>query len=385
MVLLFLRDWRSALVVVLNIPLAIMASIVGLWICRADDQPDDARRPGAGGRHSRRRSDRRNREHPHAVAANRFDRLGGAARQCANGGSSVAGHALHSGGVRAVVLHGRRGPRTVRAAVAGGRLRDDRFVHPVQHVRAGGVRLAAADITQWHISETDNDSSTSLHANHLRRVYSPPGQHSVAAALDLCVPFYCRAARGDAALACPRDHGWASRSSRRSTPASSDCACGPPTARTSTRTEAIALQVLERFVKTGRAGERRLTLGYVGTIPPSFPDQCRLSVVARPGRSDPADCAEAAVSGISTEAMKEELRRHSPQQLPDVRFSFEPADIVSEVMSFGSATPIEIAVRGGSIAENRDFLNEVQSRLATIARPARHADRRSRSTIRRST
>lgn len=33
MVLLFLRDWRSALVVVLNIPLAIMAAIVGLWIC----------------------------------------------------------------------------------------------------------------------------------------------------------------------------------------------------------------------------------------------------------------------------------------------------------------------------------------------------------------
>src|SRR6186713_303766 len=33
MVLLFLRDWRSALVVVLNIPLALMASVVGLWLC----------------------------------------------------------------------------------------------------------------------------------------------------------------------------------------------------------------------------------------------------------------------------------------------------------------------------------------------------------------
>ncbi|MBC7815557.1 MAG: efflux RND transporter permease subunit, partial [Planctomycetaceae bacterium] len=33
MVLVFLRDWRSALVVVLNIPLAIAASIVGLWLC----------------------------------------------------------------------------------------------------------------------------------------------------------------------------------------------------------------------------------------------------------------------------------------------------------------------------------------------------------------
>ena len=32
MVLLFLRDWRSALVVVLNIPLALMASVLALWI-----------------------------------------------------------------------------------------------------------------------------------------------------------------------------------------------------------------------------------------------------------------------------------------------------------------------------------------------------------------
>jgi multidrug efflux pump subunit AcrB len=32
MVLLFLRDWRSALVVVLNIPLAILSAIVGLWL-----------------------------------------------------------------------------------------------------------------------------------------------------------------------------------------------------------------------------------------------------------------------------------------------------------------------------------------------------------------
>src|SRR5918994_2241657 len=33
MVLLFLRDWRSSLIVVLNIPLALMASVLALWIC----------------------------------------------------------------------------------------------------------------------------------------------------------------------------------------------------------------------------------------------------------------------------------------------------------------------------------------------------------------
>lgn len=32
MVIVFLRDWRSALVVVLNIPLALMAAVIGLWL-----------------------------------------------------------------------------------------------------------------------------------------------------------------------------------------------------------------------------------------------------------------------------------------------------------------------------------------------------------------
>ena len=45
---------------------------------RADDQHHDARRPGAGGRHPRRRSDGRDREHPHAPGARRAGR----ARRC---------------------------------------------------------------------------------------------------------------------------------------------------------------------------------------------------------------------------------------------------------------------------------------------------------------
>ena len=33
MILVFLRDWRSALIVLLNIPLALMAAVVALWLC----------------------------------------------------------------------------------------------------------------------------------------------------------------------------------------------------------------------------------------------------------------------------------------------------------------------------------------------------------------
>src|SRR5206468_4642946 len=33
MVLLFLRDWRSVIVVVLNIPFALLGALVALWLC----------------------------------------------------------------------------------------------------------------------------------------------------------------------------------------------------------------------------------------------------------------------------------------------------------------------------------------------------------------
>ena len=52
--------------------------------------------------------------------------------------------------------------------------------------------------------------------------------------------------------------------------------------------------------------------------------------------------------------------------MPGVRLSFEPADIVSEVMSFGSPTPIEVSVNGPSLAENRAFAEKIRQELATV-------------------
>jgi len=45
--------------------------------------------------------------------------------------------------------------------------------------------------------------------------------------------------------------------------------------------------------------------------------------------------------------------------------SFEAGDIVSQVMSFGSATPIEIAVQGVSLPDNIAYAQKIRTRLAT--------------------
>ncbi len=52
--------------------------------------------------------------------------------------------------------------------------------------------------------------------------------------------------------------------------------------------------------------------------------------------------------------------------MPEVRFSFEPSDIVNEVMSFGSPTPVEIAVSGPAFADDRQFAEKVRQELARI-------------------
>jgi multidrug efflux pump subunit AcrB len=49
-----------------------------------------------------------------------------------------------------------------------------------------------------------------------------------------------------------------------------------------------------------------------------------------------------------------------------VKFSFEPADIVSDVMSFGSPTPIEVAVSGPSFADSRAHAEKIRAELARI-------------------
>ena len=118
------------------------------------------------------------------------------------------------------------------------------------------------------------------------------------------------------------------------------------------RTEQLALRTLEIIKQAAGPENVALSLGYVGTIPSSYPinaifqwtrgpEEAILRVALKPN------------SGIDVESLKEELRDTFSRELPEVRFSFEPADIISEVMSFGSPTPIEVAVSGPNFAETR--------------------------------
>jgi multidrug efflux pump subunit AcrB len=65
-------------------------------------------------------------------------------------------------------------------------------------------------------------------------------------------------------------------------------------------------------------------------------------------------------------ALRERLRQRLKERMPTLEISFEPADIVSRVMSFGASTPIEVAVSGPDLKTDRDFAEKVRQKLVVI-------------------
>ena len=139
MVLLFLRDWRSALIVVINIPLSLLAAVFALWLT---GQTINLMTLGGLALAVGILVDMSTVaiENIHTHLARRYGRYHRPRRRRLGPRSRVAvahRHAVRARGVHPVVFHGRRGQGAVRAALAGSRILDGRFVSARQRNCAG--------------------------------------------------------------------------------------------------------------------------------------------------------------------------------------------------------------------------------------------------------
>ena len=132
------------------------------------------------------------------------------------------------------------------------------------------------------------------------------------------------------------------------------------------RTEQIALKTLEVIRDAAGADNVQTSLGYLGTIGSSYPINGVFQWMRGPEEAL-MWVALKRQSGIHVEPLKEELRDKLADALPGVHFSFEPADIINEVMSFGSPTPVEVAVNGPDFAETRPYADKLMDGLGRIA------------------
>jgi multidrug efflux pump subunit AcrB len=132
-----------------------------------------------------------------------------------------------------------------------------------------------------------------------------------------------------------------------------------------TNTEFTALKTLDVITKAVGAENVAITLGFVGVHASAYPinliylwnggpEEAVLQVQLKPG------------APVRIDDVKERLRQTFSAEMPDVAFSFEPSDIVSRVMSFGSPTPVEVAVSGPDLTADRAFAEKVKEKLRTI-------------------
>ena len=131
-------------------------------------------------------------------------------------------------------------------------------------------------------------------------------------------------------------------------------------------TEAASARLLRTIEREAGGADRvDISIGMVGVHNSSFPvnlvhlwnggpEEGWLAVQLKAG------------SGVRIEPLKERLRAALAKEMPDLRVSFEPQDIVTRVMSFGSPTPIEIAVSGSALPVSKAHADHIIEKLREI-------------------
>jgi multidrug efflux pump subunit AcrB len=130
-------------------------------------------------------------------------------------------------------------------------------------------------------------------------------------------------------------------------------------------TERLAADVLDEVAQSAGPGNVETTLGYVGVQPSSYPIN---TIFLWTGGSHEGvlQVSLAPRTAARLADVEEALRRRLRDRFPHAEFSFEPGDVVSRIMNFSAPTPIEVAVMGPDLTVTRGFASRVRDQLAKI-------------------
>jgi multidrug efflux pump subunit AcrB len=104
---------------------------------------------------------------------------------------------------------------------------------------------------------------------------------------------------------------------------------------------------------------------FMGVQPPSYPVNLIHLFTAGPGEAILQFSLKA--DTLRGEELRERIRASLERELPGSHVSFEAADIVSQVMGFGSPTPVEIAVMGVNLQDDYAHAQKVQQEVAKLS------------------
>ena len=138
-----------------------------------------------------------------------------------------------------------------------------------------------------------------------------------------------------------------------------------PTGTRVERTEHLTQEVLAEIRKQVGDANLQSSVAFIGVQPPSFPVNLIYLWTSGPHEA----VLQVAINrdaGISAAGLQDRLRQRIPEIAPGVNVSFEAADLVSQVMSFGAPTPVEIAVTGPRLTANRQYAESIVSQLRPV-------------------
>jgi multidrug efflux pump subunit AcrB len=129
-------------------------------------------------------------------------------------------------------------------------------------------------------------------------------------------------------------------------------------------TEQIAQRILAMVSEEAGPSGVAMTMGLVGVHAPNYP--VNLIHQWNSGPEEGTLQIQLAESAGAVGPLRERLRKRFASELAGVRISFEPADIVSKVMALGATTPIEVVVSGKDLGMSRAFAEKVRAAMAGL-------------------
>ena len=366
MVLVFLRDWRSALVVVLNIPLALMASVIALWVCGytinvmtlgglalAIGVLVDEATVEIENIHSQM-------QRTSSIA--RAVRLGNAVTAAPR---LLAMLCILAVFIPAFFMEGAARGLFAPLALAVGFAMIASYLLSSTFVPVASVWLLR-HVHSGHGNPIQSSSQADIEPrsssfDRLRRRYES-GLSALVRFRALLIPAYLAICALIIVAIFPR-------LGREIFPAVDSGAfrlrLRAPDGTHIAKTEQVAKQALEIIGQTVGPQHVDVTLGYVGMIHSNFP----INAVYQWSRGPEEAILYVKLkddASVNIEQLKDILRNKFELEMQGVRFSFEPADIINEVMSFGSPTPIEVSVSGPNFAESRQYAESIRGELAKL-------------------
>ena len=373
MVLLFLRDWRSVIVVVLNIPLALLASVVALWLCGqsinlmtlgglalAVGILVDESTVEVENIHSQMR---------------RTDSLARAVRQ--GNQETAVPRLLAMLCVLAVFV-----PSFFMTGAA-------RELFVPLSLAVGFAMIASYLLSSTFVPvlcvwllKLPKQAVVAPQPNWVQRHYERTLARLIAFRWFVCPAYLLLAGLGIALLSFdlgtavfPKtDQGQFLLRLR------------APTGTRIERTEELAQEAL-RIIDREAAGQVQMTVGYVGCFPnnypiqavhqwTSWPEEAQLKIALKPGGGIRVEAFKTRLRDILDRELKIHLKAawtrdglptdQQEKRAEGLRLSFEPGDLISDVMSFGAATPVEVQIGGNNMEGTLASAKIVLDRLKTI-------------------